>query len=432
MTLLSKALSRIRGLPRDRSGQMAVLFGIATIPLLCVAGVAIDYGRRSSAKVRLDAALDAALLSVVSQPSNTIDATALAAMQTQFRSEAAKIPGVTVQSFTPSVVTTASKVSLSASYESTIDTTLTKLMNFSSMKIQGTAAATRGVSQYIDFYLLLDNSPSMGLAATDADIAKMQAITHDKCAFACHKHTFDSKGNITGDDAGDYYHLAARYGIKLRIQVLRDAVMGLVDRAKTAMKLSQQYRMEVWTFSDVLTKVSNLTSNLDSTKSDATKIDLAYSLYGEPDNQTSYERALPGITKTIPKSGTGITPDSPIRFLFFVTDGVQDTPIDGSVSEPSAGYKINANRFISPLNPALCKTLKDNNVRIGIIYTMYLPLTSNNFYNWFVSPYADKIPTRLQSCASDGLFFPVSTDGDISAAMNKLFDTAVNSVRLTN
>ena len=214
--------------------------------------------------------------------------------------------------------------------------------------------------------------------------------------------------------------------------MLRDAVMNLVDTAKATMSLAQQFRMEVWTFSDIQTKISALTTNLDSTKSDASQIDLAYSLYNEPDNQTSYERAIAKMNSVVPTSGTGGTPASPIRFLFFVTDGVQDTPIDGSVSDPSIGYKITNNRFISPINPVTCQAMKDRGVRIGIIYTTYLPIYDNGFYNANVRPFETKIPTRLKACATDGLFFQVSTGGDINAAMQTLFQTAVASVRLTN
>jgi hypothetical protein len=56
----------------------------------------------------------------------------------------------------------------------------------------------------IDFYVLLDNSPSMALPATTAGITKMQSLTTQEespggCAFACHhvstNANTDTKGN---------------------------------------------------------------------------------------------------------------------------------------------------------------------------------------------------------------------------------------------
>jgi len=37
----------------------------------------------------------------------------------------------------------------------------------------------------------------------------------------------------------------------------------------------------------------------------------------------------------------------------------------------------------------------------------------------------------MESCASPGLFFQVTTDGDITAAMQTLFQEAVSSARLS-
>ena len=37
----------------------------------------------------------------------------------------------------------------------------------------------------------------------------------------------------------------------------------------------------------------------------------------------------------------------------------------------------------------------------------------------------------MKNCASPGLFFQVSTDQDITAAMNSLFQQAVSTARLT-
>ena len=51
---------------------------------------------------------------------------------------------------------------------------------------------------YIDFYLLLDNSPSMGVGATPADVTTMVNNTSDSCAFACHDF----------NDSNNYYNLA--------------------------------------------------------------------------------------------------------------------------------------------------------------------------------------------------------------------------------
>ena len=434
--LLHQMESRIGRAARSykcaRSGQVALTFALVAMPVLFASAAAIDYGRRNAAKAQLDAALDGAVLAVMSQKTNTISTTNLQNMEAQFRTEAAKVPGVTVTSFTPgSPVNGASSLSLTANYTATVKTTLSSMMKIMTMNIGGSSSSTRNLFQYINFYLLLDNSPSMGLAATDADVNNMKIATGG-CAFACHQHTFDSKGNVTGDNQNDNYHIAQKNNIKLRIQVLRDAVSALVDQANSSMSLSQQFQMEMWTFNDstTQTRLQAMTPTLGQIKSAASNIDIAYAYYNQTDNQTDFERAIAKMNSTIPASGTGATSTSPIRFLFFVTDGVEDT--GGSVTNQSAGFQFQSNRFIGPFSPSTCNLLKNNNVRIGIIYTQYLPIYDNDFYNSYVRPYEANIGPALKACASDGLYFPVASGGDITAALLQLFSTAVASVRLSN
>jgi len=48
----------------------------------------------------------------------------------------------------------------------------------------------------------------------------------------------------------------------------------------------------------------------------------------------------------------------------------------------------------------------------------------------YLSP-TDNITPALTACASPGLFYQVTTDGDISSALGLLFQKAVASARLT-
>jgi Flp pilus assembly protein TadG len=410
----------------SRSGQIAITFVLLALPILFAAGAAVDYNRRNAAKAQLDAAIDAAVLGVITRKTNVITADMLDSARAQFMADAAKVTGATITSFVAVPIPGVSQVGLTATYTASVKTTLGNLMRVPSMALSGQSGSVRNVAQFIDFYLLLDNSPSMGLAATAADITKMQNVAGG-CAFAC--HLLNSNGT---ENTNDNYNIAKRNNVKLRIQVLRDAVANLVDSAKSSMTLFQQFRMEMWTFSDFQTRLIQLTNNLDQVATASGQIDLAYSYQSQSDNQTAFERAIAKMTNTIPTSGTGVTALDPIRFLFFVTDGVQDSPIDGTMSNQSAGFKINNNRFISAINPDTCRTMKSRNIKIGVIYTQYLPLSSNSFYNSYVKPFEKNIGPMLSSCATDGLYFAVTTDGDINQAMQQLFSAALSSVRITN
>ena len=64
-------MSILKSFWADKRGNVAMMFGLAMIPLVGVVGAAIDYSRVSHVRVKLADSLDAALLAVGSQPAMT-------------------------------------------------------------------------------------------------------------------------------------------------------------------------------------------------------------------------------------------------------------------------------------------------------------------------------------------------------------------------
>ena len=91
------------------------------------------------------------------------------------------------------------KRTVAVSYKAGSQTVFSGLLGQPTIALSGLSQATTQVPPNIDFYLLLDNSPSMAVAATTADINTMVANTPDKCAFACHE---------SNTSPNDYYGLA--------------------------------------------------------------------------------------------------------------------------------------------------------------------------------------------------------------------------------
>ncbi len=57
----------------DKSGAVGVIFGLSVIPMMGLAGAAVDYGRASAARAGMQAAVDAAALSLAKDgPSMTM------------------------------------------------------------------------------------------------------------------------------------------------------------------------------------------------------------------------------------------------------------------------------------------------------------------------------------------------------------------------
>ena len=107
----------------------------------------------------------------------------------------------------------------------------------SKMTLTGTSTATASMPLYIDFYLLLDNSPSMGVGATPADVATMVANTTDKCAFACHDQ--QQPQLLQARQEPRRHHADRRVA-------QRDPE--LMDTAKVTQTYSNQFRMAIYDF----------------------------------------------------------------------------------------------------------------------------------------------------------------------------------------
>jgi hypothetical protein len=305
-----------------------------------------------------------------------------------------------------------------------------------SWPIAGKSTSTSTTSPNINFYLLLDNSPSMNIAATTAGINTMVNATSAQggCAFACHESNpaADNLGNPNGEDN---YTLAQNLGVTTRIENMASATQSLMSTAtSTEAANNATYDMAIYTFNYSGTStVQSLTSNLTTAANAAAGIDVLEvydnnnltSSNANNDTDTNFPSAMSQINGIMPNPGTGAGTSTPQEVLFLVSDGVEDDNT-GVCSEALSGTRCQA-----PFDPTWCTTVKNRGIRIAVLYTAYLPLPTNAWYNTWVSPWQSQIATNMQSCASTGLYFSITTDGDISSAMQALFQQAVATARLT-
>jgi len=235
---------------RDRRGNVAVIFAICCVPLITFIGTAIDYSRATQVRAKLQGAADAASVGALAKASPgfaaagsmTTDGTITVGVddaQKIFDANRANLTGYTLDSVTPTVVKTGSTINATVSFTATINTMFLGLIGKTTLTMSGTSSSTANMPLYVDFYLLLDNSPSMGVAATPADITKLQGKTGG-CAFACHDTT---KAAGTSN-----YDIAKANGITTRIDVVRQASANLMDTAQSTQTYSNQFRMAIYDF----------------------------------------------------------------------------------------------------------------------------------------------------------------------------------------
>ncbi len=441
--MLAHLFLRLRAFAADRRGNLAITFALTSVPVVVSVGAAVDYSLANRTKATLDSYADAAALSVVNTKAMSLTETqAQQAAVTFFKTQAATLKRGTIGTVTAKVTDTTSGRAAVLTYTASVATTVANVAGITSIDIGGRATANSALPVYMDFYMLLDNTPSMGVAATPSDITRMVNNTSDKCAFACHQ--MDATPN-------DYYGLAKKLGVTMRIDVVRSATQQLMDTANATQVVQNQFRAAVYTFGASaekmgLTKVSPLSPNLSIVKSKADDVDLMtipYQNY-QSDTQTNFDKILASLDSEIPTPGDGSKSNSPQKFVFFVSDGVQDAAnvscikptVEGQ--DPKTGTRYT--RCQSPLNTKYCDALKRRGIKIAVLYTTYLALPTNGWYMSWIDPFNkgpygpspnSEVAQNMQACATPGYYFEVSPTEGIADAMNALFLKASQSARIS-
>ena len=85
--------------------------------------------------------------------------------------------------------------------------------------------------------------------------------------------------------------------------------------------------------------------------------------------------------------------------------------------------------------------MKARGVQIAVLYTTYLALPTNAWYNQWINPFNagpygpsvnSEIAANMRACSSPGFYFEVSPTDGISQAMNTLFQKAVSTARISS
>jgi Flp pilus assembly protein TadG len=470
--------STLRRFARESRGNVAMIFAISLIPLVYLTGMGVDYGSAAMREAQLNAIADSASLAAVT-PSMMAqgDSASITAARNYFNAQATNLQGVTYNAANLSVTVTDSITTrqVQVSYTATSSNFFPTVLGQSTIALNGSSTAVGSVAPNINFYILLDDSPSMGIPASSSGINTLISNTSSQggCAFACHESNPgpDNLGNPSNVHCADgttkfptggedNFALAQCLGLTLRIDNVRAAVQALTTTATTtATQYGSAYKMALYTFDANFHTIATLTATLSTVSSDASSVQLL-TVYdnnnitngtNNSDEDTNWDGALTSINATSimpnPGNGTNASGDTPQEVLFIVTDGMidQHTSSQPSLSSHYGAYCCSGRQqsTVNPLNGSTeaftdrCTTIKNRGIRIAVLYTQYYPLgTSNSWFNSYVAPLIppsasqDNIGDRLQACASPGLYYAVTTDGDITAAMNALFQEAVATAHL--
>ena len=202
-----------------------MITAFAIIPLTFAAGFGIDYSRAMSLQTRLNAAADAAALAAVA-PSMILqsNSTSTSAATAMFNAQAAMLAGYQNLQVTPTVTdgTAASSSALGYLRKATVSYTAEsinvfgRILGANTLTVKGTSTASAAQPPNVDFYLAMDNSPSMLLPATSEGVSKIIAATKSTqlpngCAFACHAQMPKSDNIYVKDTSSRHILLSTGY-----------------------------------------------------------------------------------------------------------------------------------------------------------------------------------------------------------------------------
>jgi Flp pilus assembly protein TadG len=194
----------IRRFCSDRRGNIAVIFAIACVPLISAIGCAVDYSLATRMKAKLQSAADAAGVASISENSpgylaaaamsgNGSVAAAVTDANKVFDGNVSTTSGYTNLSRTSTVTKTGIKLTSNVTFSADVPVTFMKILGYQKITVTGSSSSSASFTPYLDFYLTLDVSGSMGLPSTPAEAVRMQNINPDNyvqyptgCTLACH------------------------------------------------------------------------------------------------------------------------------------------------------------------------------------------------------------------------------------------------------
>jgi Flp pilus assembly protein TadG len=188
-------------------GNVAIMCAVAAIPMVAAVGCVVDYSMASSIKTKLQAAADAASLATVSINSPVIataqnmsgngtisgGSTDAANYFNANLSTAPENTGYSNLTSTASVTKSGQVLTATVSFSAEVPTFFMGVVGYKDITVAGTSTASYSLPTFIDFYLMLDVSGSMGMPSTATEQARLQAVDPDNmgeypsgCTLACH------------------------------------------------------------------------------------------------------------------------------------------------------------------------------------------------------------------------------------------------------
>ena len=435
---------------RDKRANIAVIFAIALVPLLIAIGCAVDYSMATRMKAKLQSAADAASVASISSKSpgylaattmssNGPIPTAVTDANNIFNGNMSGISGFSNLSLVSTVTKTGVTLISNVQFSAQVPVIFMKIVGYTALTVTGASTSTASLPLYLDFYLMLDVSSSMGLPSTNNEQTRLAAVNPDNfgnypggCTLACHFATTDVCTNGTQKYPTNNYcmgypisrvsysgyknlissnngHLPGTMisglpnslystltpvsscstdGTDACIQLRADAVGYAVNQlfitANATEKVTNQFRIGLYPFIQYLYAYFALTTSINGSPTNPSTINYAAAnLASQLDTNTNSNLGSGGTHfenafSTMNNLITGVGNGSAWNNTLPYVFLVTDGAEDPQTKGLNGGGWSGSNHA-TVLDPvAQCKPLKDRGIIISVLYIPYEPIQNPN------------------------------------------------------
>ena len=431
----------------DQRGGIALVTALLAPLLISVAGFGLDFGYAFWINQRLNEAADAGALAAVSQSAANVaggygDTAVLQLYGSNvFQTNAQGLPVSASPNLTVSSNGTGGASSI-LTYTAAVPTFFSGIFGMNSINVSGSSKATGNPVTYINYYIVVDISQSMGIGSTATDMQNLYNRTlqygntgdgEPGCVFGCHVVGPDNNGQLQ-TYTNEYLAHNVSPTISLRIDAAVAAIKSIISAAQTAAGTAQNIKIGLYTMSDnpstgvMLTTVAAPSNNYTNLATYAATIDLGGNT-SSGIGDSNFTTEMTQFNAVVPTQGNGATASSPLNYVFVIADGVTDTYSSACTDTHCTAV----------FDSSLCTPLKAKST-VGVIYTTYLPVYYQNnssagldpAYSALVAPFASQIAPAMQACATSANWYYQATDGpQIASAMAALFASSQSAVRIT-
>jgi len=360
---IARAVARVaRRFRVECDGATLLTFSLFAPVLLLAVALAIEYGHLLRLRGQLNTAADAAALAGVSAANTYISsyagsgdpmAQAIAAGQAAasgaFNANAGRLANGAATA-TLNLTRSGTTLTGSVSYTYTGSKLLMPFVYGQTSTLSRTNSASITRATYVNIFVIIDNSGSMGIGATEADQSTI-FYNNGGCALACHYAGQDSATPMRA------------LGATLRIDVEKAAV----HSALASIPTNSTYQVAIYAMSDKLNKVFALSNNIDAARQvvapvaqNAASLDLANDANNGGTDFVSVmaqlKTELTGLKTPSGQSivpGDGLTPQTPKSVVLLITDAIQNSY---ALDANGWGYFSGGFTFNSPCEQPTCYT----------------------------------------------------------------------------